>query len=110
MIVDVLAIIWLHFFADFMLQSDSVAVNKGKNVFYLMYHCCIYMIPFGALFGIKFALINGLAHFLVDLCSSQLTTKFHKSGNRSAFFNTIGFDQAIHLTILFLTYMYLPKG
>ena len=58
-LIDILTLMWLHFFADFVLQSDYVATNKSKNNKILTLHCLIYSIPF-LWFGWAFALFNGL--------------------------------------------------
>ena len=100
------AIIWLHFFADFILQTDYVAINKSKNSKILLQHVTIYSIPF-LWFGWQFALINGVLHFVTDYITSRTAGWFWQREQRHWFFVTIGFDQAIHLTTLFVTYSIL---
>ena len=99
----ILKIIWLHFISDFLLQSDWMAVNKSNNSFALGIHGFIYGIPFLIIDPI-YSILNMLLHFLIDGISSQLTTHFYKNEQRHWFFVTIGADQAIHFTILILTY------
>lgn len=100
--------LWLHFIADFVLQSDWMAINKSKNNKALLFHILVYticLIPF----GFSFAMINGLAHAITDYFSSRATSKLWEKQQRHLFFIVIGFDQAIHLSCLFLSWQYL-KG
>ncbi len=102
----IIAIVWIHFVADFILQSNHIATNKSKYTICLLEHCCIYSLPFFIL-GIKYALINGILHFVIDFFTSSMTTYFYGRDRRRAFFITIGCDQAIHITCLILTMQYI---
>lgn len=101
-----LELIWIHFVADFVLQSDTMAKNKSSSNKWLLLHCIVYTIPF-LWFGWKFALINGVAHFATDWITSRCTAALWKKGERHWFFVLIGLDQAIHLTILVATVGYI---
>jgi hypothetical protein len=96
----------MHFVADFILQSDDMAKNKSKSNKWLSMHIAAYTVPF-FWFGWKFALINGAAHFVTDWFTSRASSKLWNNGKVHWFFVVIGFDQAIHMTTLFLTYYYL---
>jgi len=102
----IVILIWLHFVADFILQSDAMAKNKSKSSKWLLLHVVAYSIPF-IFFGWLFALVNGAAHFVTDFITSRITSKLHAKGEIHWFFVAIGLDQAIHLTTLVLTYKYL---
>ena len=108
MVENILIIIWLHFIADFLLQSQWMGVNKSKNSWVLGLHCYIYALPF-VYFGFYYALLNGILHFIVDFITSRMTSRLYEKKEYHWFFVTIGADQAIHMTSLILTYVWL-KG
>jgi hypothetical protein len=97
-----ICIIWLHFFADFFLQSDKVALNKSTKIQYLLLHCFIYYIPF-LLIGLNYAILNTVLHFGVDYFSSKATSYLWQKEKRHWFFVVIGLDQAMHMTCLIVT-------
>ena len=105
MINIIIALVWLHFIADFVFQTDKMAMNKSTSNLWLGLHVLIYTIPF-LLFGWKFALVNGVCHFITDWFTSRATSKLWKAGERHWFFVVIGADQAIHTTTLLLTFNY----
>lgn len=103
---DVILLFWLHFIGDFLLQSNYMALNKSKSIKVLSFHCLVYSLPF-LWFGLEFALIACGAHFLVDYISSKVTSYFWKIKQRHWFFVTIGFDQAVHMTIILYIMKYI---
>ena len=101
-------LIWLHFIADFILQTDKMAINKSSSNRWLGLHVSVYTVPF-FWFGWRFALVNGAAHFVTDWLTSRGTSYLWKKEERHWFFALIGLDQAIHMTTLFLTYRWLCR-
>lgn len=104
----IILILILHFIADFILQCDRVAVRKSKKWNVLAEHSLIYSLPF-LLIGWQYALLNSLLHFMVDAVTSRIASYLWQKNERHWFFTTIGFDQMIHLIILFSTYVYLDE-
>ena len=102
-----LGLIWFHFFADFILQSHEMSVNKSKSVMWLLYHCAVYALPFTLCYGVRVGVFTMCSHFLVDLISSKATSKLWSMKEMHWFFCVVGLDQATHLTVLFLTIKYL---
>lgn len=103
-ITTILVLVWLHFFADFICQTDTMAVNKSTSDKWLTIHCAVYSIPFLIFYTPAFAAITFATHFVTDYVSSRATTKLWQEKKRHWFFVVIGLDQAIHMTTLFLTY------
>jgi hypothetical protein len=78
----ILILIWLHFIADFLLQSDKMALNKSTSFKWLTIHAITYGLPFfcwfflshGLVFAILFTLVNAILHCRCDYitCDSEI--------------------------------------
>jgi hypothetical protein len=101
-----LLLLTTHFVADFLLQSDWMALNKSKSWKALIAHCAVYAACF-VYFGLAFAVITFLLHALTDTVTSRITSKLWQAGERHWFFVVIGFDQLIHYFTLIGTYLWL---
>lgn len=97
----------IHYVADFVLQSRWMAENKSSNVTALMTHVSIYSLCFlpliyftDSILLFVFLVWNFVTHCIIDFFTSQWTTKFYQEKRMKAFWNTIGFDQFLHVVTL----------
>ena len=134
----VLAIILIHWLADFVFQTDKMAKGKSKNWSDLLSHTgtysfvwlfiggCIYLQQFRPYDpeynkimniywsywiprGILFVFITFIAHTITDYFTSRLNSKLWAKGDVHNFFVSVGGDQLLHYTQLLLTYYILTK-
>jgi len=105
-ITIILILIWIHWVADFVLQSDMMAQNKNKNNYWLVFHAFVYGICFLGV-GFIFSFIIFMSHFAIDFVTSRVNSKLYNKNKIHYFFTSIGFDQALHITILITLYQYL---
>ena len=84
-----------------------MATNKSTSNKWLLCHVLVYAIPFLIIFGWKFAMVNFCFHLVTDYFTSRATTALYKRQEWHWFFCVVGFDQAIHLTTLLLTFSWL---
>ncbi len=108
------ALLGVHWIADFVLQTHWQASNKSKNLIALGRHVGIYTITlcFGAgilfgPFGIGFALVNGALHFATDFFTSKWTSALYAKQDWHNFFVVVGLDQLIHQTTLATTMVWI---
>jgi hypothetical protein len=114
-----LALILIHFIADFLCQTDSMALNKSKSIYWLTVHVITYtivlsiaIIIMAMVFNLNFktaiiyALLNGALHFITDFFTSKLTSRLAKLPSKHWFFVAIGADQLIHYYCLMISFYY----
>jgi hypothetical protein len=109
---NIIAILFVHWIADFVLQSDWQAKNKSKNNAALIAHVSSYTIAllvYGLLFlpvelAYPWALINGFLHLCVDYVTGRINTYLWSKGRVHDFFVSVGFDQFLHIATLLLTF------
>lgn len=92
----------VHWVADFVCQTDEMAINKSSSNAWLFTHTGVYAC-FLLMFGPVYAIVNWAAHTLTDYCSSRASSYFWKKNDRHNFFVVIGFDQFLHIAVLILT-------
>lgn len=113
MILSILLILFIHWMADFVLQTDHQATTKSENFRSLFHHTLIYsscwlvLWPLLGMDTLTFVGFTFLAHTLTDFFTSKLSARFRKEKKERAFFIGLGFDQLLHYTQLILTYTYL---
>lgn len=140
MIYQFLALLTVHWLADFCMQTHWQASNKSKSNYALAVHASIYtvcllsmtMLLFVAhpMLGLGFVAVNGVLHFATDWCTSRVTSRLFiaqfdyiksafnneprmamkRNFNPHNFFVMIGFDQLIHQVTLALTMIYFFGG
>lgn len=131
-------LIVIHYVADFMAQTEEMAVGKSKSIKLLLKHTGIYTFIFYMVFALwcayqnhfgtitvqdmgwspwffLFFPITFVCHTVIDYVSSKITArKFEKKEfytgipNMGAF-SIIGLDQVCHYATLFLTYHFLTN-
>lgn len=99
-------LIFIHFVADFFLQSDWMALNKSKSFFALSIHCWVYSVCF-LWAGAEFFTWCYVTHAVTDALTSRLTTRLWLAKQRHWFFVVIGADQLIHYVTLALLWRWL---
>lgn len=122
-LIEIFSILIIHWFADFVLQTDKQAKGKSNNWRDLLSHTFIYscswfILPLILLcFNIKLPKdilylipITFVCHTITDYFTSRLNSKLWSGGKTHLFFVSIGFDQILHYVQLFLTYYLLKNG
>ncbi|MFO0857040.1 MAG: DUF3307 domain-containing protein [Phycisphaerales bacterium] len=111
----IVAILFIHFVADFVVQTGWQAANKSKKLRALAAHVGTYSMCFAPLvFWSKgsalWFVVNIAAHFLTDAITSRFSSKFWRDGKPGkAFWIMIGFDQFIHGATLTGTWLWLVE-
>lgn len=114
-LIEIFSIIIIHWFADFVLQTDWQAKNKSSNNKALTSHvmsysavwlfvCSAYSIITHNWYMISFPTVTFTCHWVTDYFTSRLNTKLWKEQKVHYFFVSVGFDQVLHYIQLFLTY------
>lgn len=107
----------LHWYADFVCQTDKQAKGKSSDNLQLLAHTSSYGLiitistyilyltnQFGAQYWytpLIFGIIQFITHTVVDWMTSRINKKLWEDGLIHEFFVMIGFDQLIHYVILF---------
>jgi len=114
-----IAMLLIHWIADFVLQTDKQAKGKSKNWDDLLAHTITYSacwIPFAFFrFGyssvgfLMFPIITFIAHTITDYFTSRLNSKLWAKGNAHYFFVSVGFDQILHYVQLIITFQILSS-
>ena len=101
--------LFIHWIADFVLQSDEMAMKKSTESRWLLLHCVVYGVFMcaAANFNWQFGLFMFLTHALIDGVSSQVNKYLWEKKEVHYFFVSIGFDQWLHMMCIFVGLKYL---
>lgn len=107
---------FIHFLADFGLQTHNQAVNKSSSNEYLLMHVGVYslcwLIAMGLWTGsfgsaVLFATMTFVCHFLTDYITSRISKSFFDKKDFHNGFVIVGFDQLLHYIQLIFTYLFV---
>ena len=117
MLWQFVALLAVHWLADFVLQTHWQASNKSKDHWALLYHVNTYtlvlMVASLLLFGVQgvaFALVNGALHLITDYFTSRWSSRLWAKQEWHTFFVVIGIDQLIHQVTLAATFAFIIHG
>ena len=109
--------LFVHFVADFVCQSDAMALNKSKSWYWLSMHIATYtaVLALGlglwlGLLGLTIAVVNGAAHFSIDAGTSRASSYLWQRGQRHWFWCVIGLDQWMHAALLVWTLRVIARA
>jgi hypothetical protein len=116
----IFGIIFIHWFSDFVLQTNWQATNKSKDNLALTEHVLTYSgiwflssIVFyyftDNIFILLFPCITFVCHWITDYFTSRLNSYLWAKGDIHNFFVSVGFDQVLHYVQLFLTFYLLTN-
>lgn len=111
-------ILFAHFIADFITQTNNMAKGKSESNLILFLHCYVYglvmlwsIIPIAMdkhnLMYVLWVLVNVITHFFVDYITSRINKYLWSKGDMHNFFVGVGADQFIHAATLIITAKYL---
>jgi hypothetical protein len=112
------ALLAVHWFADFVLQSGWMSVNKSKRIDALVLHVATYtgalLVGSGVILGVRqivpllvFVGVNGFLHLATDFVTSRITSRLWQQQREHDFFVVVGFDQLIHQVTLAATLWFI---
>lgn len=120
---EILGILFIHWFADFVCQTYQQSINKSKSIVALLAHInsyCMIWLVVGVIYFYQcnlpdnfkialFCLITYVSHAITDYVTSRINSKLWAQNRVHDFFVSIGFDQFLHYVQLFATYWFLMK-
>ena len=106
---EILLLLTAHWFADFVCQSDWMALNKSKANWPLFVHVLIYTCVMGlavmwllppGMGRVWFFVLTFVSHFATDYMTSRINSRLWAAKQNHWFFVSVGFDQLIHFYTL----------
>lgn len=122
---QILLIIFIHWYADFLMQDEKWAITKNKSVESLLKHTTMYsfcwlmalLVYFAQHLNfeylgqiMQFVIITFVFHTLTDYFTSKIVSKKFTKGQYGSSipniggFTIIGIDQVLHYIQLFITF------
>lgn len=120
---EILLILIIHWWADFIMQSHEQAVNKSRSFAHLLEHTIMYTscwwfawivvlmatpnldFLYWLYMLIAFIPVTFVCHTVTDYFTSRATRRFFDEKDYHNGFVVVGFDQILHYVQLFLTYI-----
>jgi Protein of unknown function (DUF3307) len=112
--MTIMLILFTHWMADFVYQTDEMAINKSTSIVWLNAHVSAYSIvwicpavllfPYDTNLAFAFVLINAVLHWFTDYVTSRINSRLWQRESKHDFFVMVGFDQLIHYACLFGSY------
>lgn len=115
----ILVILFGHWVADFVCQTDYMAQNKSRswkvlaehvvtysvvlNLWLILIYHGEYNIGFSTVPIANFFCLNFIGHFVTDAITSRITRRLYEAKQIHYFFVVIGIDQFIHYATLLYT-------
>ena len=120
-LIELLSLLFVHYFADFIIQTDKQAKLKSENnligFLQLLCHVSNYSLILWIFslilfegqgnLAFNFCGITFISHLLIDYITSRINKKLWEDNKRHQFFMVIGFDQWLHYIQLLTTYFML---
>ena len=111
-----LVLLTAHWVADFVLQSDWMALGKSKRFLPLFVHVGIYSVAMTIAWTlwtgqppVAFLAVTFGTHFATDYVTSRVNSRLWAAKQNHWFFVSVGFDQLIHVWTLALTAQWLVR-
>ena len=118
----IILILFAHFVADFICQTDWMARNKSKNNYALLTHGSAYFFAMMAILSVckytlhssvfycnsyiglfLYVMVNTSIHIAIDYVTSRITSYLWARQQVHNFFVVIGLDQFLHAATLIAT-------
>lgn len=113
-----MVILIVHWFGDFVLQTDEQAKGKSNSWKFLLFHTVVYSTCFW-IASIVYIAVTGnynmgwlapitfIFHTFTDYYTSRVNAQLYSEGKTHQFFVSVGFDQLLHFAQLIITYQIL---
>ena len=114
--------LFVHWFADFRLQTEHMALRKSTSNYYLGMHVTVYSVVTIFFWWLCFLITGQHAsvlqyflafvalfamHFATDYVTSRITGKLYAAKKVGLFFDVIGIDQWLHYAQIYLVYNFI---